>query len=255
MKHSYTVLGLTACAVLAASGCSAGAKPRLSGRDVYVFLDLSGSIDPPQRARWERSAEALGMSLGDDSSISVYAIHDRTMDEARLFGAEVPVPVADGTRTSAELQKAARNAARKGAAAAIKSALENGGQAASTDIFSAIDRVGHPHANRRLQIYFYSDMLNSTPDFDMEKPGSLQRAGFSDRVQRLAKRHAWRPEQLAGAEVFCLLNSVESGARGPAVDRLTQRAFYGVLFESLGAKLVSYDTDIPNLAAQAEGER
>jgi len=218
---------------------------------MYVFLDLSGSITDAQRVLWKREAMRLVDGLGDNSGIAVYAIHDHTMDAARLFEAEIPLPVADGTRTSAENQKAARSAAREGALAAIGGALDSGGDALRTDVFSAIDRIHLPGDGRRVQIYFFSDMLNSTPDFNMEIPGSLTRSNLRDRVSQIAKRHSWHSGQLAGADVYCLLNSISSGKRGPAVERLTQQAFYQTLFESLGAHLVGYDT---NLSPAAEGE-
>jgi hypothetical protein len=104
-----------------------------------------------------------------------------------------------------------------------------------------------------VQIFFFSDMLNSTPDLDMETPRTLTRANIRDRVEQLAQRHSWRSGQLAGAEVYCLLNSISSGKRGPAVDRLTQQIFYKSLFESLGARLISYDTNLASPASPEEG--
>jgi hypothetical protein len=248
--------GLSVLTALAASGCSAHGESRVSGRSLFVFLDLSGSITDAQRTLWKREAARLANGLGDDSNIAVYAIHDHTMDAARLFEAEIPAPLSDGTRTAAEKQKAARSEARKGALAAIVGALDSGGQAPVTDVFSAIDRVHSTRDGRRLQIVFFSDMLNSTPDFNMELPGALSRSTLRDRIVQLAQRHSWHSGQLAGAEVYCLLNSIASGRRGPAVDRLTQQAFYQALFESLGARLIAYDTDISaKFTPSAEGGR
>lgn len=248
--------GLSVMAALAAIGCSVHAEPHESGRSLFVFLDLSASITSAQRALWEREGARLANGLPDDSSIAIYAIHDHTMDTARLFEAEIPAPLADGTRSAAEKQKAARKAAREGALAAILGALDSGGDAQRTDIFSAINRIRPPRDGRHLQIIFFSDMLNSTPDFNMELPGSLARSNLMDRVAQLAQRHSWHSAQLAGAEVYCVLNSISSGKRGPAIDRLTQQAFYQALFESLGARLISYDTNISaRAAAPVEGGR
>ncbi len=241
--------GLATWALLAATGCGAQAAPPSSGRDIFVFLDLTASVTGAQRELWKSEAAQLTAGLGDNSSVSVYAIHDHTMEAAQLFRAEIPAPAGDGTRSDAQKQKTARLEARKGSLAAIAAALETGGQAPRTDIFSAIDRI-HARSGRHVEIYFLSDMLNSTPDFNMETPGSLTRATIPDRIRLLAQRHTWRPGQLAGAEVYCVLNSVASNGHGPAVDRLTQQAFYQALFESLGARLALYDT---NLNTQSEG--
>jgi hypothetical protein len=88
-------------------------------------------------------------------------------------------------------------------------------------------------------------MLNSTPDLNMEAPGALRRPDIALKLRKLASRHYWQPNQLAGDHVYCVLNSIESGQRGPAVDRLTQRAFYGALFQALGARLMVYETHLP----------
>lgn len=254
--QTFIAAGLSVLTALAASGCSAHGESHMPGRSLFVFLDLSGSIPDAQRTLWKREAARLASGLGDDSNIAVYAIHDHTMDAARLFEAEIPAPVSDGTRTAAEKQKAARSAAKKGALAAIVGALEGGGQAPVTDVFGAIDRIRPGSDGRRLQIVFFSDMLNSTPDFNMEVPGALSRSTLRDRVVQLVQRHSWHSGQLAGAEVYCLLNSIASGRRGPPVDRLTQQAFYQALFESLGARLIAYDTDISaKFAPSAEGGR
>lgn len=236
--------GLSVWAALASAGCGAQAEPSAFGRDVFVFLDLSASVTLPQRILWKTEAARLTDGLGDNSSIAVYAIHDHTMDAALLYQAEIPAPIGDGTHSDAARQKTARTEARKGSRAAIAAALDSGGSAPNTDIFSAIDRVHAARAGRRIEIYFLSDMLNSTPDFDMEVPGTLTRTNVPDRINQLARRHSWRPGQLAGAEVYCLLNSVASKGHGPAVDRLTQQAFYRTLFESLGAHLALYDTNL-----------
>jgi hypothetical protein len=247
---------LSVLTAIASSGCSAHGESHVSGRSLFVFLDLSASITNAQRALWKHEAARLAKGLGDDSSIAIYAIHDHTMDAARLFEAEIPAPLADGTRTAAESQKAARSEARKGALAAIASALDSGGNAPRTDVFGAIDRIRPAPDGRRLQIVFFSDMLNSTPDLDMEIPGSLTRTNLQEHVGQLAQRHSWHSGQLAGAEVYCLLNSIASGRRGPAVDRLTQQAFYRTLFESLGARLIAYDTDISaRFVSSAQGGR
>ncbi len=136
---------------------------------------------------------------------------------------------------------------RDGALAAIRKALESAGNAARTDVFSAIDRVQPDPRSRPTAVYFFSDMLNSTPDLDMERSGAITRANAGEQIRRLARKDAWSNGLLAGVDVYCVLNSIESGHGGPAIDRLTQRFFYDALFQALGAHLLTYDTHLASL--------
>jgi hypothetical protein len=244
------VLGVSA-GVLALTGCTSRAVGRPSGFRLIVFLDQTASIDAAQRAAWLSEATGLTRQLGGGASVAIYPIHDRTMDAAPLFQADIPEMKDDATSDDARTQHLALVRARDGARAAIEKGL-NAGPAARTDIFSSIDRIQPDPLRRPTIIVYFSDMLNSTPDLNMEAPGALKRQDISLKLQGLARRHYWRPNQLAGDQVYCILNSIESGHRGPAVDRLTQRAFYGALFQALGAHLAVYETHLPGLALNSE---
>jgi hypothetical protein len=165
------------------------------------------------------------------------------MDAAPLFEADIPALSGDATSETAEGQHLALTKARAGAKDAIEKGLGEGA-AARTDIFSTVDRIHPDSRQRHTLIFYFSDMLNSTPDLNMEIRGSLTRPTITSQLQNLARRHYWRQGQLAGAQVYCILNSVESGHRGPALDRLTQKAFYAALFDALGAHLMVYDTHL-----------
>ncbi len=229
------------------AGCAAHGSNGESGRRLIVFVDLSASIDREQRHRWGREAIRLIDSLVGGWAIGIYPIHDRTLDAAPLYQAEIPDWAPNATAEVARKQKSALLLVRKGAGAALEKAFSAAGGATQTDIFSAIDRIGPDPRDRRTVIIFFSDMLNSTPELNMERAGSLSRATIPSHIQNVARRHGWRPDLLSGAEVYCVLNAIESGRRAPAVDRLTQRDFYEALFGALGGRLALYDTNLSSL--------
>lgn len=236
----FAGIGVLAAA-LALTGCAAQGDVRQPRFRLMVFLDQSASVDVAQRAAWMNEAAGLVQQLRPGWSIAIYPIHDRTMDSAALFEAEIPESKDDATADEARVQHRTLVRARDGARAAIAKGLDSG-TAVRTDIFSTIDRIQPDPHQRRTRIVYFSDMLNSTPDLNMEVPGTVTRSSIAANLQSLARRHYWQSGQLAGADVVCVLNSIESGHKGPPVDRLTQKAFYAALFQALGAQLVGYDT-------------
>lgn len=241
LKYQTVMLALAGAIGLA--GCSARGADNKVGYRLIIFLDQTASIDAAQRTAWTGEASGLARQLAGGSSITIYPIHDRTMDAAPLFQADIPVVSDNATSDIALAGHKALLRARNGSLAAIEKGLDTG-PAIRTDIFSSIDRIRPDPLHRRTMIVYFSDMLNSTPDLNMETPGTIKRPSIGAQIEALARRHYWQTGQLAGDDVYCVLNSIESGHRGPAVDRLTQKAFYDALFQALGARLVSYETHL-----------
>lgn len=249
MRPSITVFapGFALVLPLLLGSCSVGGVPHSPPRRLVIFIDQSASIDRAQRGQWQTDAERILAGLAGGWSLTVYAIHDQTSDAAPLFDGEVPDWSEDATFDAASAQKANLMRIRHDATAAVRKALDVGGGATQTDLFGGIDRVRVDAKRRPTTIVYFSDMLNSTPELNMERANSLTRARIPEHIQNLARRHQWRPDTLAGAEIYCVLNSIESGRHGPAVDRLTQRSFYETLFRALGARLAVYDTHLGSL--------
>jgi hypothetical protein len=223
-------------------------SPTRPGRRLIIFFDQSGSIGADQRRQWLHDATGLVQSIGGGSSIVICGIHDHTLDAAPLFEADVPIFRDDGTSKTLAERNAAIQAARRGAMAALEEALNQGG-AARTDVFSAIDRV-HPDVNgRATTIAFFSDMLNSTAELNMERAGSVTLQNIPALIGKVARLHMWQKDTLRGCQVYCVLNSIELGGHGPQVDRRVQQLFYQNLFEALGGKLVRYETSLGGLYA------
>jgi hypothetical protein len=251
-KTTATILA--ALALLGFAGCSARGGPREPGARLVIFLDQSASINGAQRGLWLREAGKLLKVIAGGWGVTIFPIHDQTSGAAALFEADVPEWDPDATLEVAAAQKAALVRARRGAEAAVRKALESGG-AARTDVFSAIDRLRPDSKRTRTVVVLFCDMLNSMPELNMERSGVLTSASAAGHIRNLARRHGWSNSQLAGVEIYCILNSVESGQSGPATDRLTQRAFYDALFRAMGARLALYDTNFGSQGfAPAKGD-
>jgi hypothetical protein len=228
--------------------CSARAGDHAPGRRLILFFDQSASVDREQRRQWQNDANHLVSCIRDGWSASIYGIHDHTLEAAPLFEIDIPVFSSDGTSKTLAAKNAAIQRARQAALTAIEQALAKG-PAARTDIFSALDRVHPDPQSRPTTIVFFSDMLNSTPELNMERAGSVTLLNIDALIPGLARHHLWRQGFLAGAEVYCVLNSIEIGRSGPAVDRRVQKVFYETLFGALSAKLVRYETSLGGVYA------
>jgi hypothetical protein len=104
-------------------------------------------------------------------------------------------------------------------------------------LLSAIDRIGADSRGRPTIVVFFSDMLNATPELNMERDTPKPEAIIPD----LASRHGWGPDTLANVRLYCVLNGLHSGdPSGP--DIRNRKAFYGALFRALGGELAMFDT-------------
>ena len=168
-------------------------------------------------------------------------MHDQTLSAGPLFTAEIPPRSGDEGIDELTRVKAAVNAARAGAAEAFQKALREPGISSATDLFGAVDRVVPGHDHRPTVVVFFSDMIHSTTEFDMER-APLPAEGSAEVLQTLAARHFWQADSLRGVRVYCLLNSSRTRSRGP--DRLMLKRFYQNLFTALGGELALFDTHV-----------
>jgi len=225
------------------AGCDTPRK-KPAGCRLAAFVDLSASVTAAQRNAWLQQATTVVEGLDNGCGISIYALHDQTASAAPLYAGEMLERAEDPGH--AELIRYNHSVAevQENAGRAFALAFTQPGRALVTDIFSAIDRVRSDVKGRRTTVVFFSDMLNSTPILNLEAPPALDAAAIPDRIQAIAEKHNWNSRTLHGAEVYCILNSLDSGARQPVTDRRTQQHFYQALFRALGAKLMLYDTHL-----------
>ena len=229
-----------ACAALCGTACGR-APGRPSGLRLYAFVDRSASIRPGQQSQWERDSQRLTRAIGPGWGVTVFAVHDQTLSAGPLFTAEIPPRSGDEGVDELRRLKAAVRAARAGASQAFTKAFREPGKSSATDLFGAVDRILPDSEGRPTVAVFFSDMIHSTDEFDMER-GPLPGDGDAALFKTLAVRHFWRPETLRGVRVYCLLNSRGSGERGP--HRLVLKRFYQRLFAALGADLALFDTHV-----------
>src|SRR5271157_5504482 len=130
-------VALAAVVALLLAACSTPAAERSPGRRVILFIDQSASIDRDQRRQWQNDANGLVRGIRDGWSVSIFGIHDHTLEAAPLFEVDIPVFAPDGTSRTAAARNSAIQTARQSALAAVEKALDTGG-AARTDIFSAL---------------------------------------------------------------------------------------------------------------------
>lgn len=68
---------------------------------------------------------------------------------------------------------------------------------------------------------------------------------FAATISELACRHRWNAHTLSGVSVFAVLPAIErNDTYRVANDRLVLQRFYKLLVESLGGRLVRFDTDL-----------
>ncbi len=115
---------LSAVMPLLLAACATQAADRSPGRRLILFLDQSASIDRGQRRQWQNDAGGLVRGVGDGWSISIYGIHDHTLEAAALFEVDVPVFASDGTYKTAAARNAAIQRARQEALASGEKALD-----------------------------------------------------------------------------------------------------------------------------------
>jgi hypothetical protein len=249
MTWKSSAVAALALAAIGLAGCDSGA-PVPTGPRVFAFVDLSASIAPDQRSRWETEAARLIRSLDYGWSFALYPVHDQTLSAAPYFVAEIPQPSPEPGMDEVTRCKMARRAAREGASAAFRRAFSEAGRAPGTDLFSAVDRFGPDPSGRPTAAVFFSDMINSTAELNMERRPAVQRAP-GELIRELASRHGWHGETLRGVQVYCVLNAVGSGQAG--FDRRWQKRFYEHMFAALGGRLAVFDTHLDSWNLQPKG--
>ncbi len=223
--------------LLAGAGCE---KPGYMPKRYVIFVDTSASVckDSSQAEHLLAMGNKPISKLRPGDAVEIRELNDRTLETKAVFEAETPAPgeragldaVTESRRQTTQIKEQAKEALRR--------TLNSSCVAMVTDVFSGLDRVT-PDAQRRVVIIWLSDMLNSVAsDLDMEKT-PITSDQFEELIVKIAKRHGWHSQTLANAEVHVILPS--GGIKSPN-DRRVLKQFYNRLFNSLGARLVTFDT-------------
>ena len=227
---------------LATVGCSASAEPNRRGTKLVLFLDLSASVPPSECERWLGQAERLIPDYGD--AVVVFPLHEQTLAAGPLMEAEIPALSRDPGFDELARARKVRKQVKESLTGILRKAFAEPARSSATDVFSAVDRVRPDLAGRRTAVVFFSDMLNSTREGNLEKGPTLTPSAVPALIRSIAAAHAWSAATLRGVDVYCILNSLESGKAAPVNDRRILHRFYGAMFQSIGARLVVFDTHL-----------
>lgn len=227
---------------LATVGCSASAEPNRRSTRFVLFLDLSASVPPTECERWLGQAGRLVPDYGD--SVVVFPLHEQTLAAGPLLEAEIPALGRDPGFDELARARKVRKQVRESLAGVLKKAFAESARSPATDVFSAIDRIRPDLAGRRTAVVFFSDMLNSTREGNLEKAPAVAPSAVPALIRSIGAAHGWSAATLRGVDVYCILNSLESGKAAPVNDRRILHRFFGAMFQSMGARLVVFDTHL-----------
>ncbi len=232
---------------LAFSGCALTAAPSPDPpRRLLVCWDLSTSIMPAERARWVAQVHALSEDLGttlwDEAAydeLTILPVHRYTatataMASQRFSGGEF-------ARNVRVLQRRAFMAQQ----ADLETPHIPAETLRWTDLLGTVPRLVEylgPAGNVRREVYFFSDMMHSTPGLDFEQGTPFTVETARARARQLTADRGWPRDLLAGIDVHVRLPGTVNGAGTVfSSERLAGvEAFWRALFDGLGASVVSW---------------
>ena len=209
----------------------------------YLLFDQSISPEGNDQAEWRKVGRQIVDSLAGGDGIVILGIHDQSQNSGLMYQGEMPVLPEDYTYDEDTATKAKWTEVRKEAGEAIESALNPSKRAEWTDIFGALNRVRHGK-NQVTHIFMFSDMKESTPALDLERT-RLTEENLISSLNAAVGKYDWQNDQLRGARVHCLLDSIQLGGGKKSLnDRTIQRRFWETFFQPFKAELITFDTNL-----------
>ncbi len=235
-------LGFTACDFRFWKTSDQPKEPTLHYQYVW-FIDQSSSVDPSGQPQWQKAAEEQGKCLRCGDALFVFGLHNQTPNAAPIYDAEIPAVSDDPTRDEREKCDRKMKQVRRELKEKLREAFNPQHRAPTTDYFSAIDRI-KPDPTRHTMVFFVGDLFQSNQtELDLERV-RLTDENINDLLNPVITRHCWQQDQLKGVKIHCLFNSLNIIDTTPLNDRRILRKFWGTLFQSLGAELVTFDTHL-----------
>lgn len=231
---AITMTALAVSIAMAAAGCGGAAEGRdtastdLTGEQVIVALDLSGSQSQERRAEARRAVELAidGLQYGD--RIVLLQVHQRSAseDDAVRWQETVPMPEGEPTSLDRERLDAVKQAARSVARSIFEN--ETAGRLPTTDLFATLHMAAEYTRGETMptSIVLLSDMLQSAHGVEMSRDGGVPATGWIEE-----QRERGVLPQLNGACVT-VIGADASTANGVAV-----RDFWTHYFDRAGAEL------------------
>jgi hypothetical protein len=242
--------GLALLLCLATTSCRWLAEPLAGARPAWVlaFWDATSSIVPGETEGWKSWLIGLVAQRGDSlwereqfDSILVQPLHARSASAAALFGQRF---------SGSEFARALRRQQRARFAAHVSTLDSLHFDTAATrhtDVLGSIDRAVaffRGDTTSRHEVWYLSDMRQDTGGAaDLVGPRAPRtRATAAMLAGRVAREHAWGDQTLAGVVIRVHVPGSVSGTSTPpnAAPPAVVEAFWRVLFERLGARVVSW---------------
>lgn len=221
-------------AALAIAGCSSsGAEPvgtgTLRGTLYVVGVDVSGSRTPTQLREGQQLMNSVIDRMTNGDKLVVVQTYQAGTDASGRWEGEIPPARKPGQPNGADKKKAQqfRNTAQLITATFFDSTQTK--HVMTTDLLFTIGRaadLAKAAEGRQTRLILMSDMLNATPELNMERKGGVPDASWV--AQRKAQG---RLPDLRGVCVAV------AGAKVSSALGVTTRAFWTSYFEAAGARL------------------
>jgi hypothetical protein len=213
-------------------------KLRPSSKHYIWFIDQSISVKPQEQPQWLAAALEAGTCLKCGDSIILWGIHDQSQNAAPLYRAEIPA--ADEFSTHSEREKCRRKLTqvRSDLSRIFAAAFHPHHPAQSSDYFATLDLI-KPDPLRSTIVIYLGDLVHSTSELDLEKV-KLRSENIVPLLNPVVAQHHWQPGMLRDVQIHCLLDALVSGHPLPLNDHKILGEFWGTLFRSLEADLVTF---------------
>lgn len=223
-------------------GCKREEAP---STDWVVLMDLSGSIQKDQREQWVESCMRIFKKMEPGDSIIVLGISDHTTESAPIFQRSTSRPKEGYLAERKSLMT--MRALREEGPQEVRRNFNNLKPSKSTDILGSLERLPPLREGRMRVVTFFSDMLHSTRQINLERTHLGQSTeSWGDLFRRAAKFYRWNSDVLEATKVICVLEDIPPGGENPRNNRRVLRGFWTVVFESLGAELVWFESYLPD---------
>lgn len=227
-------------AVAVVAGCGAGdaalGEARRPARQLIVGIDISGSRSPTQLREAEELLHGVVSKLGAGDRLVLIEAYQAHTDEASQQAFEFPSVRRPDKPTGGEKKRV--EYARTGALAVLPSYFTRSKQILTTDLTTTLFRAAD-HAKARSGdttiVLLLSDMLNATPELNMERRGGIPGANWIE-----TRRRESRLPDLEGVCVYAVGAKV-STERGAQV-----RRFWAEYLEASGARLGGFREMVAN---------
>ena len=227
---SRAVASFGAAAVLStALACrDAEADPPPAGAQYIVGIDISGSRTPTQLDEASDLLAGLIGRLSNGDRLVLVETYQTGADAARQFDDSIPAPRRAGRLTAGERKKAERFRSSAALVARTYFDTTRSKQIRTTDLLTTLGRAADyakAGQGRPTTVLLLSDMLNATPELNMERAG-----GIPDRAWIARRQAEGRLPDLRGVCVFAVGADVRSKRGAEA------RAFWRAYFAAAGAR-------------------